>query len=124
MNPKRDNGPRRSPRTPAWLCTATSPMTVALVASGRVANIGDSRGCGAYLFIDSERRVYVLSEEQPMAQQWIVSKLNWLVGYYSTAGHRRGVPRLSIDRMAEDVAEHLQSVDAPSSPGTLRVCAG
>ena len=120
----RNNGPRRSPQRPMHLCLAASPEAVALVASRRIANIGDARGCGAYLYIDDAGRVYVLSEEQPYAQRWIVEHLPWLVGYYSTGRHRDGIPKLSVDRLLEDIIDHLQSVDAQPSPGTLEACAG
>lgn len=82
------------------------PDIVAIVA--RVACIERARSCGAYLFIDPDLRAFVITEEKPMAREWLRTHFPWLVALYAPKS-TKGVPALAptLQGVTEDVKEHL-----------------
>lgn len=75
------------------------------------------RTCGSFVFVSPQGDVYVISEESPLADEWVLSKLTWLVGLYCqkkvtlTAPYCLGeVVDLDLEGLAGDIAEHLEQL--------------
>ena len=61
-------------------------------------------GESAYLFIDEDLRVFVVSEAHTFCAKWCQQHAAWLVGVYSSARGR------VQERIPEDISEHIQAI--------------
>ena len=85
-----------------------APSAEAIVA--RILEIERSRGAGSYLFIDATMHAFVITEEKPLALQWVKSRFRELVGYYRTvrpADKRIPVLVPDLRGLTEDIHDHL-----------------
>lgn len=104
--------PMLEPVTRADVLANALPIIVAQIRLTR-----RKRTCGSYVFVTPEADVYVISEESPAAERWILEHLTWLVGLYCpkkvtlTAPHCLGeVVELDLEGLDRDIAEHLEQI--------------
>lgn len=76
-------------------------------------------GCGCYLFIEPTMTVFILTENQHIAQKWIRERFRAFVGTYCPVSHQRGLaaPKgvaegmtATFDGVREDVIDHLRGL--------------
>lgn len=95
---------------PAHLCVL-DPANLAY-AAGRIADrihsLNEARGCGAYLFVDEDRRAYLISEDRSVSQKWCRDRFVWLVGCYKPVPSGRHMS-VTVEGLVEDLADHLRS---------------
>lgn len=94
---------------PTSACSVNPDDMVSFVTviAAAIAETKRARGCGTYLFIDPELNAYLIPEERPAALEWVKTKLTWMVGAYE---QKAKGPTLELDRLGEDVAEHLKEL--------------
>jgi len=107
--------PTRSPLhrvdNPTHLCVLDAdnlPAGASRIVT-RIRSMNSARGCGAYLFVDEERRAYLLSEDRPVSQKWIRDRFVWLVGCYKPVPSGRHLS-VTVDGLVEDLADHLRGL--------------
>lgn len=78
-------------------------------------------GAGSYLYVDTEHRVYVVSELRSVAALWVKERFGWLVALYAPRrkdGRKRnddGTPFLAATEagITEDLEQHLSDLSRP-----------
>ena len=79
--------------------------TLALV---RIQNVRRTRGCGCWLFVDPEGRVFVLSDEASALPAMQREHADWLVGYYREPEAKRGAPPMvTLADLQDAIVAHM-----------------
>lgn len=79
--------------------------TIALV---RIQSVRRTRGCGCWLFVDSEGRVYVLSDEASALSGMQRDHPDWLVGYFCDADSGKSLrPAITLTDLQEAIVDHM-----------------
>lgn len=98
-------------RSPKAFCvldvSAVAPTARAI--RRRIASTEASRGAGSYVYLDEKMRVFVITEDATCAQQWILDRFRWLVGFYSMTPQRFSM-HATVAGLVEDIECHLQTL--------------
>ena len=79
--------------------------TLALI---RIQSIRKTRGCGAWVFVDTEGKVYVLSDEATALPAMQKDRPEWLVGYYREPEAKRGTPPVvTLADLQDAIVAHM-----------------
>lgn len=99
------------------------PSLAARAVFRSLRSLQHKRGCGAFVYVDAERQVYVVAENRAIAPVWLRDHTDWLVGFYCTREPddvRIPVQRPSLERITEDIADQIaHAVDASAVGRTL-----
>ena len=111
----RGNTQRNKPRIPtpcAWLTVESMQETVAYLV--RCFERERRRERRSYLFVhQGSGAVYLLADDCPLVDAWVLGRLNDYVGCYFTGRPNRGTDKASFDMpatpegLAEDLADHM-----------------
>ena len=80
----------------------------ATLALTRMRSVRRTRGCGCWLFVDPEGRVFVLSDEASALPEMQSAHADWLVGYYREPEAKRGdPPMVTLADLQDAIVAHM-----------------